>query len=262
MTDSPLTFPLPASDLPYSDTISCSGYCESCAREHILPEGKSRAVALHLLDEISSRGRVDLLQGDAGADPRFSLDYLYSEARGQMFGVMTFVDAQGTEGYIRAFSGQYNSVWNVPGWVPPIIDPDSFYDLTRSEEGKIKSLGREISRTSPDSPEFKILKDRRKTMSRELMGQIHRLFRLHNFRGETRLLPEAALAGKGLPTGTGECCAPKLLNHAACNNLHPTGITEFYIGRSNRSGSREHGRFYPSCTEKCSLILGFMLCGL
>ena len=97
---------------------------------------------------------------------------------------------------------------------------------------------------------------------RDLMQQIHRLYRLKNFRGQEISLFSAYSGKNGIPTGTGDCCAPKLLNLAASRGLIPLGLAEFYWGRENRSKSRIHGHFYPSCREKCQPILGFMLCGL
>lgn len=75
-------------------------------------------------------------------------------------------------------------------------------------------------------------------------------------------IEEAFCEDKGIPTGTGDCCAPKLLNYAARNRLKPIGISEFFFGRENKSETRKHGEFYPSCKIKCEPILGFMLCGL
>ena len=66
------------------------------------------------------------------------------------------------------------------------------------------------------------------------------------------------------PLGLAEvshCCAPKLLNQAALAGLAPLSLAEFYFGRENRSQTRQHGRFYAPCTDKCSALLGFMLCG-
>ena len=94
------------------------------------------------------------------------------------------------------------------------------------------------------------------------MQDIHSLYLLTNFHGETANLYQVYADQNGIPTGTGDCCAPKLLNYAAKNRLIPLGIAEFYWGRENRSGSRRHGAFYSSCKEKCEPILGFMLCGL
>ena len=60
----------------------------------------------------------------------------------------------------------------------------------------------------------------------------------------------------------GDCCAPKLLDHAARNNLKPVGIAEFYWGPSNPSQTKKHGQFYPACRGKCEPILGHMLEGM
>ncbi|WP_245577910.1 hypothetical protein [Maridesulfovibrio bastinii] len=256
-----LIFPLPDIDISDSDEISCSGFCIECGKTHTFRQGKAQNVARHLLACIEKKGSIDLLAEDNG-NPLFSLDYLYSKARGQMFGVMTVVDSEGREGFIQAFSGQYNSIWSVPGWVPPILNETEFNELTVNIEKEIKDLGKKIALLDKGDPILKELKEKRKKISADLMSAIHRLFRLNNFKKKSLPLPEAALPGKGIPTGTGECCAPKLLNYAALNGLHPTGIAEIYIGKENRSCSRKHGVIYPSCTEKCSLILGFMLCGL
>ena len=88
------------------------------------------------------------------------------------------------------------------------------------------------------------------------------LYSLSNFKDETVSLREAFCVDKGMPTGAGDCCAPKLLNYAAKNHLKPLSLSEFYYGRENKSGSRQHKTFYSCCEEKCQPILGFLLCGL
>ena len=62
---------------------------------------------------------------------------------------------------------------------------------------------------------------------------------------------------KLLPTGTGDCCAPKLLSYAFSKNLIPVSMTEFYWGKSNLRCKQ--GVFYPPCDEKCRLILPSIL---
>ena len=94
------------------------------------------------------------------------------------------------------------------------------------------------------------------------MKDLHATYLLTNFRGESKSLTDVFLGTSGIPTGTGDCCAPKLLNYAAKHNLTPLGISEFYIGKENRSKTKEHGTFYPACSSKCQPILGFLLCGL
>lgn len=106
------------------------------------------------------------------------------------------------------------------------------------------------------------LSAQRKKLSQGLMRAIHSIYMVHNFRGEVKSMPEIIYGSKGIPTGTGDCCAPKLLNFAARHGYTPLGIAEFFYGLENRSATRSHKTFYPSCTDKCALILGYMLCGL
>ncbi|CAH1000329.1 hypothetical protein LEM8419_01482 [Neolewinella maritima] len=64
------------------------------------------------------------------------------------------------------------------------------------------------------------------------------------------------------PAGAGECAAPKLLQYAYRNDLHPVALAEFWWGESPGSAIRKHGLFYPACRGKCEPILGHMLQGL
>ncbi len=182
-----------------------------------------------------------------GDNPALGLDYLFGAARGQMFGALKCLDKAGNLVFLKAFSGQYNGIWQVDGWVPPILDVARFDALVEPVDREIKRLGREG------------LLEERKRLSQQLMLDIHDLYDLRNFRGECA--PMSSFFSGGIPTGTGDCCAPKLLNHAASNGLRPVAITEFYWGRENRSGTRQHGNFYEACADKCQPILGFMLCG-
>jgi hypothetical protein len=191
---------------------------------------------------------------DDGRDARFSTDYLLGPARGQMFGVLECRAADGNLVVLRAFSCQYNGEWRVDGWVPPVLDVVEFHRITEPVDREIKALDRMISEGATPG-----LIQRRRALSRDLTTRIQGLYRFTNFRGQTRPLTEVFQGG--IPTGAGDCCAPKLLNHAALQGLTPLGISEFYWGRENRSGTRRHGEFYPACAEKCQPILGFMLCG-
>ncbi len=187
-----------------------------------------------------------------------------------MFGILEYIDSAGNNSFLYAFSGQYNSVWQVEGWVPPIFAEADFLELTCNGERRIKALSAVIEKglnTQIPKTEIAALKRERRHCSKMLTTEIHKLYTLHNFCGQTSSLQEAFLGLKenqtgGIPTGTGECCAPKLLNHAARNGLQPVGICEFFIGKKTRSGSFYHGDFSTPCEEKCQQILGFILCGL
>lgn len=244
--------------------ISASGFCTDCGTVHSLGEGSSRKYALELMAQLETQKRIDFWRGsglsaqvaEAGnpSNNSFSTDYLFGEARGQMFGVLECKDGSGNTVVLKAFSCQYNGEWQIDGWVPPILDVNEFHRLSDPVDREIKQLDRLIAENK--NPE---LIQKRKALSQDLMKQIHGLYLLTNFRGETRPMTEVFQGG--IPTGAGDCCAPKLLNYAAKNGLRPLGLSEFYWGRENRSGTRRHGEFYPACAEKCQPILGFMLCG-
>ncbi len=238
---------------------ACAGYCRCCGKIHYLEQGRARGYCLELMAELEKNGRIDLHAPEQDADPRLSLDYIKGEARGQMFGVLECLGQDDQIIILKAFSGQYNGAWNVDGWVPPLLDVEKFYSLVGNADKQIKDLGKEID-ALPDSIKRQGLIRERKNMSQKLMKEIHALYRVHNFRSEVRSLSD--LFESGIPTGAGDCCAPKLLNEAAKRKLMPMSLAEIFWGRTNRSGTRQQGEFYTPCAEKCQPVLGFMLCGI
>jgi tRNA pseudouridine32 synthase/23S rRNA pseudouridine746 synthase len=64
------------------------------------------------------------------------------------------------------------------------------------------------------------------------------------------------------PGGSGDCCAPKLLQYAYLHQLHPLCMAEFWMGESPRGEVRHDGHYYPACRGKCLPILTWMLQGL
>ena len=236
-----------------------SGLCLSCGEPHYLAQGKAGEHCLELMKTLENFGRIDIHVPEQEADPRLSLNYIKGDAGGQMFGVLECLDRDGHNVILKAFSGQYNGVWKVEGWAPPLLDVIKFDQLVNNTDKKIKDLGKRIDGL-PEGPERLKLTQDRKKLSRDLMKKIHTLYRVHNFRSQER--PLSAFFKNGIPTGTGDCCAPKLLNTAARQNLKPIGLAEIYWGRTNRSGTRRQGNFYPPCRKKCHPLLGFMLCGI
>ena len=102
------------------------------------------------------------------------------------------------------------------------------------------------------------LKQKRKALSRQLQAQMHAAYSLMNFLGQSSSLQQ--LMPDGLPTGTGDCCAPKLLHYAATHKLKPLAMAEFWWGKSHQDKVR--GEFYGACAERCQPLMGFLLRGL
>jgi tRNA pseudouridine32 synthase/23S rRNA pseudouridine746 synthase len=103
------------------------------------------------------------------------------------------------------------------------------------------------------------LRQRRKALSRQLQAQMHAAYSLTNFSGQSLSLQQL-MPGGSMPTGTGDCCAPKLLHYAATQGLKPLAMAEFWWGSS--SVDKVQGEFYGACVERCQPLMGFLLSGL
>ncbi|ADW18896.1 hypothetical protein Despr_2762 [Desulfobulbus propionicus DSM 2032] len=248
-------------DGPLLDSDS-GGWCCRCGVVHSLPVRPAIKDGLHLMGQLCRHQRIDWLVPERFRDPRCDTRCLFDKAGGKMFGVLSCRDTGGKRIVLRAFSGQYNGLWQVEGWVGPVFDVAAFGALVGEPEREIKRLGRELTALPHGSSARQLLRAQRRTLSRQLMERVHCLYQLVNFRGATQPLPRVFIGNGAPPSGTGDCCGPKLLHHAARHGLRPEAMAEFYWGASNASGTKVQGRFYPACAAKCQPILGFLLCGL
>ena len=64
------------------------------------------------------------------------------------------------------------------------------------------------------------------------------------------------------PSGTGECCEPKLLQYAFTHSMRPVEMAMFWWGEPPKTEIRQHGQFYPACNGKCKPLLTWMLKGM
>lgn len=105
------------------------------------------------------------------------------------------------------------------------------------------------------------LKQQRKERSRQLQAQLHNAYWMTNFLGESRSLQHIVMGGS-MPTGTGDCCAPKLLHYAATHHLTPLAMAEFWWGADSTNQAKVQGKFYGACGDRCQPLMGFLLSGL
>ncbi|MCL6751230.1 RluA family pseudouridine synthase [Nostoc sp. CCCryo 231-06] len=129
--------------------------------------------------------------------------------------------------------------------------------LKRQQNAVLQPLQQLIAATDARISE---LKQQRKALSRQLQAQMHATYSLTNFSGRSLSLQQ--LMPGGLPTGTGDCCAPKLLHYAATHNLKPLAMAEFWWGASSVNQDKIQGKFYGACAERCQPLMGFLLSGL
>ncbi len=185
---------------------------------------------------------------------------------GKMFGVLVVeTDQQATIaeapiGFLAAYSGLLEGRNDWPYFVPPVYD-------AQQPDGHFKQEERRISAMRGDDQ-----KEERRRRSQELQLWLFDQYRLWNGRGERRPLvqvwqdyhcSERIRRKYPLPPGgTGDCCAPKLLQYAYSLGLRPLCMAEFWWGPAPKTDIRHHGQFYPACRGKCKPVLTWMLQGL
>ncbi|WP_449418659.1 pseudouridine synthase [Phormidium nigroviride] len=131
-------------------------------------------------------------------------------------------------------------------------------NIKREQNEKLQPLKSIIDNATQRITE---LRQRRKMLSKQLQTEMYAAYSLTNFAGQSRSLQELMPTGL-MPTGTGDCCAPKLLHYAAINNLKPLAMAEFWWGNSSINLDKIQGEFYGACAERCQPLMGFLLSGL
>ena len=136
----------------------------------------------------------------------------------------------------------------------------------KAELRRLKQRWRDIiaeaeAQLKPMEDEMEALRRERHERSDALQRWLFDRFMMLNARGEGRSLTDifAATPQRVPPAGSGECCAPKLLQFAYMHGLRPLQIAEFWQGQSPRMEIRHDGQFYTACRGKCLPILGWML---
>jgi tRNA pseudouridine32 synthase/23S rRNA pseudouridine746 synthase len=191
---------------------------------------------------------------------------------GKMFGVLvvenqnnqSIQNNQSNLNFLAAYSGLLAGRNDWEYFVPPVYDaqqPDGHFKTTERE---ISRISRETSNTSNSSST--------RGMSQDLQLWLFHQYQLLNARGETKDLvdiwqnyydrPKLREKFPLPPGGTGDCCAPKLLQYAYQHHLHPVCMAEFWWGQSTKEELRQHLNYYPACRGKCKPILTWMMEGL
>ena len=238
------------------------GDCQDCGLRHRLPVGNAHALALEVMREFETIQRLDYLVPESEADPRLSFANLFPIGHGNMFGVLECENDRRETVVLRAFSSLPEGIRQINGWVLPLLGLGIYERTILPAQRGIKEITAEMNGLGSESLAYMELKEARRSLSQALWKRMCAAYRFRNFRGEERSLQEAALPGTLITGGIGECCAPKLLNHAALQGLRPLGLAEFFWGADQKPGGRVSGQFYPSCKARCQPILGFMLCGI
>jgi tRNA pseudouridine32 synthase/23S rRNA pseudouridine746 synthase len=183
---------------------------------------------------------------------------------GKMFGVLVVED-----GFLAAYSGLLAGRNDWDYFVPPVYDaqqPDGYFKTKEREISQLSTLNCQLSIVNCQ------LDAKRREMSQELQLWLFHQYQLLNARGETKDLVDIWQSYYNKeklrrkfplpPGGTGDCCAPKLLQYAYQRGLKPVCMAEFWWGPSTKTELRQHLNYYPACRGKCKPILTWMLQGL
>jgi len=200
----------------------------------VLPPLIARVFARELMHTLSREGFIDY-EGSRS----IPLDSLSEENGGLMLGVLVALDERDEVVVLKAFSGEVAGTATIRGWVPPTYDESVYKSILQESDSVIKQLLAQ-GRSEEASQE-----------SRKVQQALHLLHRFHTLHDGVKRLDELidiALA----PSGTGDCCAPKLLSEAYRRQLRVMSMVEFYYGAAKQ---RTTHTFYPPCQERCSALV-------
>lgn len=191
--------------------------------------------------------------------------------QGIMLGAVLCSDSRGNEVGLRTVSGLSKKLLSQREddraiYVPPIVPPEKIEEALLPNDKKIHELTDRINfltqvkdKGQKESQELEGLKKTRAKLTDESLKKVFSLYSFKCIDGKTMSLQEMCASKKIAmpPTGSGECCAPKLLHYAFSHDLKVLSMAEIYWGKD--SPHRQDGLEYPPCDERCGIILPFML---
>ena len=137
-------------------------------------------------------------------------------------------------------------------------------EMKRLKTRKEKEIAEITQRYETMMTEIRSMKQQRKDKSDALQDKLFRHFEMLNKDGEKKNVCNIfAEQGAGIPpAGTGECCAPKMIQYAYAHDYHLVAMAEFWYGKTPAAEIRHHLHYYPSCMGKCKPLLTYMLRGI
>ena len=147
-------------------------------------------------------------------------------------------------------------------FVPSIVFPQAIEQALLQNDQEIHELTDKINKltlVNKSSPERKELIQTRTKLTDQSLKKVFSLYSFTSYDSKQISLSQIieSHGNKLPPTGTGDCCAPKLLNYAFQNHLEPVSMDEVYFGRNTTN--KTNGESYPPCDERCGYILPSIL---
>lgn len=196
------------------------------------------------------------------------------EGSGIMLGALVCNNSLGQEVVLYSVSGIARQLEGKLGENQIIVEPlvsasDINKALSKNDEQihqltfKIKEKEVQLKDSKSDEAvhiknEIEVLAEERKFLTDESLRRVFTLYEFTCFNGKKISLNEIIKSHNSLPpTGTGDCCAPKLLSYAFSNNLQPLSMDEVFYGQSMKN--KINGKSYSPCNERCGYILPYIL---
>lgn len=187
-----------------------------------------------------------------------------------MLGALVCTDENGNERNLISLSGLSHSLSfsseaaeEKATIAEPVVAPELIDEALFENDEEIHLLTEKINalkqkRKDPRTPEEEEIKlsEKRKKLTSQSLLKVYELYNFCCIDGKKRSLLEIWKNFKPNslpPTGTGECCAPKLFHYAFSHKLKPVSLCEITYPPEDKISP------IPPCDERCAPLLSAML---
>ena len=235
-------------------------------------EDDAHAICLTMIRQLES-GALTLKQVTPVSEERAGI--------GIMLGALVCTDAYGNNVVLKTASGFSRALVahfdDSAIYVPPIVTPAQIEGALSANDDAIHALTAQIdaitdaqahndaeatagTEAHDEDARKKSLIAERLRLTQASVAKVYALYAFHCADGCVRTLYDICAeryGGKFPPTGTGDCCAPKLLDYAFSHALTPRSMCEVFYGRN--TPHKQNGIRYAPCDDRCGIILPAML---
>lgn len=218
------------------------------------PQAIAKNYCLKLISRIE-KGEIELFQTARESEER--------KGQGIMIGSLVCIDKSTSKRVVLyALSGNAKELKYADGinpdencrFVPSIVSSQKINDALKENDNLIHQLTDKINSLVDGDERRQMIIERTKLTDISLK-RVFDLYFFTRFDGVKISLNDIISIhnGKLPPTGTGDCCAPKLLSYAFENKLQIVSMAEVFYG--NDTKNKQNGKTYAPCDERCGYIL-------
>ena len=143
-------------------------------------------------------------------------------------------------------------------FVPSIVSSEQIDQALKENDKEIHELTEQINELTfinKASPQRARLLKKRTALTNSSLQKVFHLYLFTKYDGRKLSLNGIIKSHNNHlpPTGTGDCCAPKLLSYAFEKDYEIISMDEVYYGRETKN--KKNGISYAPCDERCGYIL-------